>query len=230
MAVETLAAESQRVMLGICADNAEAGVAALKAWVEGLRLPKGRLHGMDRDGVPLDMASFGSVYIKYNSAGGSTGGSIPGDAMLNGYAGAFRGVYFGPALPDGEFRQYAVLPLALFAPVAASPPRTAQPAGLSEAAVRDALAAVEPVLAALGAAVRVAAVDPAAGKVRRLTSVRTRAMRLACAADAGPGSWDTDRGFGRRASERSRERASKRGRERERGGGGVRGGEREERG
>jgi hypothetical protein len=151
-------------MLGLCADDAVAGVAALKAWVEGLRLPKGRLHGMDREGVPLDMASFGPVYIKYNSGSGSSGGSAPGDAMLNGYAGAFRGVYFGPSLPDGEFRQYAVLPLALFAPSAASPP-TAPPAGLSEAAVRAALAAVEPALGALGAAVRVAAVDPAAGKV-----------------------------------------------------------------
>ena len=201
MAVETLAAESQRVILGICADNAEAGVAALKAWVEGLRLPKGRLHGMDRDGVPLDMAGFGSVYIKYNSAGGSTGGSTPGDAGLNGYAGAFRGVYFGPALPDGEFRQYAVLPLALFAPAAPPPPpRAAQPAGLSEAAVRDALAAVEPALAALGAAARVAAVDPAAGKVRRRPPAANTRARMGEAPGArgrcGARHWSRGKGLG----------------------------------
>ena len=56
-----------RIMLGICADDAAAGVAALKAWVGALGLPRGVLHGMDRDGVPLDMSSFGGVYIKYNS-------------------------------------------------------------------------------------------------------------------------------------------------------------------
>ena len=78
MAVETLAAESQRVMLGLCSNSAEDGVAALKAWVEGLRLPRGRLHGMDRNGVPLDMTSFGPVYIKYNSGGGSAGGTLRG--------------------------------------------------------------------------------------------------------------------------------------------------------
>ena len=53
-------------MLGFCADDAAAGVAALKAWVTALGLPKGTLHGMDRDGVPLDMTTFGAVYIKYS--------------------------------------------------------------------------------------------------------------------------------------------------------------------
>ena len=67
---------------------------------------------MDKDGKPIDMTDFGSVYIKYSSAGGQV--SESGDAMLNGYSGSYRGVYFNPVLPDGEFRQYAVLPLHLF--------------------------------------------------------------------------------------------------------------------
>jgi hypothetical protein len=67
---------------------------------------------MDKDGKPKDMTDFGSVYIKYSSAGGQV--SQSGDAMLNGYSGSYRGVYFNPVLPDGEFRQYAVLPLHLF--------------------------------------------------------------------------------------------------------------------
>ena len=66
----------------------EAAVGALKAWVQGLGLVKGLLHGMDKDGQPIDMSEFGAVYIKYNSAGGEL--SEPGDAMLNGYAGDFR--------------------------------------------------------------------------------------------------------------------------------------------
>jgi hypothetical protein len=157
-------------MLGICADDAASGVATLKRWVESLRLPKGRLHGMDRDGVPLDMDGFGPVYIKYNSGATSTGSSA-GDAMLNGYGGSFRGVYFSPSLPDGEFRQYAVLPLSLFPPLpaAATPLQQQQQqqpaAGLSEAAVRAALAGIQPALDALGATLRVVDVDPAAGKV-----------------------------------------------------------------
>ena len=73
---------------------------------------RGRLHGMDKDGKPLDMTLFGAVFIKYSSAGGQI--SDRGDAMLNGYSGSFRGVYFNPVLPDGKFRQYAVLPLDLF--------------------------------------------------------------------------------------------------------------------
>merc|ERR1719221_997166 len=79
-----------------------------------LDLPRGVLHGMDRDGVPMDMSTFGSVYIKYNSK--STSQDAPGSAVLSGYAGDFRGVYFNPDLMDGEFRQYAVLPLDVFPP------------------------------------------------------------------------------------------------------------------
>ena len=122
-----------RIMLGFCADDAAAGVAALKAWVTALGLPKGTLHGMDRDGVPLDMTTFGAVYIKYSSQSLSPG-DPPGTAILSGYGGDFRGVYFNPQLPDGAFRQYAVLPLGLFelaadaaAPAAAAPPRRPSP-------------------------------------------------------------------------------------------------------
>lgn len=105
---------SARVMLGVCADDAYSGIQALKAWVTELQLPKGPLHGMDREGVPLDMSTFGAVYIKYNSL--PTGSDDPpGTAVLSGYNGGFRGIYFNPVLPDGEFRQYAVLPLDLFA-------------------------------------------------------------------------------------------------------------------
>ncbi len=57
-----------RCMLGICASTAEEGVATLKAWVTALQLPRGLLHGMDKDGIPIDLS--GSVYIKYNSGGG----------------------------------------------------------------------------------------------------------------------------------------------------------------
>ena len=53
-----------RLILGICADDALTGVSALKAWVTELDLPKGPLHGMDKDGEPLDMSTFGAVYIK----------------------------------------------------------------------------------------------------------------------------------------------------------------------
>lgn len=107
-----------RCMLGICASSAEEGVATLKAWVTALQLPRGLLHGMDEDGVPLDLS--GSVYIKYNSGGVYTFEDIrksgmgfdalwkPGDAMLEPYDGIYRGVYFQVELQDGEFRQYLV--------------------------------------------------------------------------------------------------------------------------
>ena len=56
-----------RCILGICAASAEEGIATLKAWVTGLDLPRGLLHGMDKDGIPLDIN--GAVYIKYNTGG-----------------------------------------------------------------------------------------------------------------------------------------------------------------
>jgi Domain of unknown function (DUF1824) len=107
-----------RCMLGICASSAQEGVAALKAWVTQLGLPRGLLHGMDKDGVPLEID--GGVYIKYNSGGVYSFADIrksglgfdalwkPGDALLEPYDGSFRGVYFQVELTDGEFRQYLV--------------------------------------------------------------------------------------------------------------------------
>jgi Domain of unknown function (DUF1824) len=112
-----------RCMLGICASSAEQGVATLKSWVTSLQLPRGLLHGMDKDGVPLDLS--GGVYIKYNSGGVYTFADIrksgmgfdalwkPGDALLEPYDGTYRGVYFQVELQDGVFRQYLV-PLDLF--------------------------------------------------------------------------------------------------------------------
>ncbi|KAI2512631.1 protein of unknown function (DUF1824) [Fragilaria crotonensis] len=105
-------------LLGICASSAQEGVAALKSWVTTLGLPRGLLHGMDKDGVPLELN--GGVYIKYNSGGVFTFADIrksglgfdslwkPGDAMLEEYDGVYRGVYFQVQLQDGEFRQYLV--------------------------------------------------------------------------------------------------------------------------
>ena len=101
-----------RVMLGICADDPASGVAALKQWVGALGLPRGALHGMDKDGVPLDMSDFGACYVKYNSLP-VNGVDAPGTALLSGYGGDFRGVYLNVDLVDGEFRQFAVLPLDL---------------------------------------------------------------------------------------------------------------------
>lgn len=78
-------ARGGRVMLGICASDADAGVAALKGWVGGLALPKGVLHGMDVNGVPIDMSTFGAVYLKYNSEPGASG-DPPGTAIISGYS------------------------------------------------------------------------------------------------------------------------------------------------
>jgi len=113
-----------RVMLGICASSAVEGVETLKSWVTNLELPRGLLHGMDKDGVPIELD--GAVYIKYNSGGVYTFADIrksglgfdalwkPGDALIERYTdGNYRGVYFQVELADEEFRQYLV-PLDLF--------------------------------------------------------------------------------------------------------------------
>ena len=143
-----------RVMLGICADDATSGVAMLKAWVTALDLPRGVLHGMDRDGVPIDMSTFGSVYIKYNSH--PTSQDAAGSAALSGYEGDFRGVYYNPDLGDGVFRQYAVLPGDLFtveggAPAATAVDPDAAAAKACAKAARLALSDLLPALAELGA-------------------------------------------------------------------------------
>ena len=131
-----------RLMLGICASDAASGVQTLKAWVTALGLPKGPLHGMDKDGVPLDMSDFGSVYIKYSSL--PLGQDPGGCAMLSGYTGEFRGVYFNPSLADGQFRQFAVLPLDLFA--------SEEPIELSAAAMPSSSAAMNSSSSAAAAA------------------------------------------------------------------------------
>jgi len=107
-----------RCMLGICASSMHDGVEALKSFVTTLELPRGLLHGADKDGVPLEIED--GVYIKYNSGGVYSFADIrksglgfdalwkPGDAMLEHYEGDYRGVYFQVELSDGEFRQYLV--------------------------------------------------------------------------------------------------------------------------
>lgn len=117
-------AATGRCMLGICATTPDQGIVALKSWVTALQLPRGLLHGMDVDGVPLPFNDSG-VYIKYNSGGVYTFADIrksqmgfnaiwkPGDAMLDVYDGDYRGVYFQVELADEAFRQY-LLPLNLF--------------------------------------------------------------------------------------------------------------------
>lgn len=105
-------------MLGICASSVQEGIATLKSWVANLNLPRGLLHGMDIDGVPLNIE--GAVYIKYNSGGVYTFADIrksqkgfdalwkPGDAMLELYEGKYRGVYYQVELKDATFRQFLV--------------------------------------------------------------------------------------------------------------------------
>jgi hypothetical protein len=97
-----LASRASRVMLGVCASDAAEGLSTLKSWTSELGLPRGKLHGMDRDGVPIDPPK-GAVFIKYNS--------LSGDAYISGYGGDYRGVLFTPELADAAFRQYGYLPL-----------------------------------------------------------------------------------------------------------------------
>eukprot|EP00468_Gymnochlora_sp_CCMP2014_P001894 CAMPEP_0167742080 /NCGR_PEP_ID=MMETSP0110_2-20121227/1221_1 /TAXON_ID=629695 /ORGANISM="Gymnochlora sp., Strain CCMP2014" /LENGTH=245 /DNA_ID=CAMNT_0007626219 /DNA_START=198 /DNA_END=935 /DNA_ORIENTATION=- len=104
--ISSLAKDANSIVVGICAESADEGVKELKGLVENLSQKKGRLHGMDDDGVAKDMSDFGPVYIRYVSGSG--------DAFLSGYDGLYRGIYFTPSLPDGEFRQYGVLPLGLW--------------------------------------------------------------------------------------------------------------------
>mmetsp|Transcript_18639 Transcript_18639/g.46139 ORF Transcript_18639/g.46139 Transcript_18639/m.46139 type:complete len:146 (+) Transcript_18639:364-801(+) len=103
---------------GICASSMPDAVGALKSFVTTLDLPRGLLHGADKDGVPIEIED--GVYIKYNSGGVYSFADIrksgmgfdalwkPGDAMLEHYDGDYRGVYFQVELSDGEFRQYLV--------------------------------------------------------------------------------------------------------------------------
>mmetsp|Transcript_20408 Transcript_20408/g.49074 ORF Transcript_20408/g.49074 Transcript_20408/m.49074 type:complete len:266 (-) Transcript_20408:1319-2116(-) len=115
-----------RIMLGFCASNAPEALSGLKSWVNSLELPRGMLHGMDVDGVPIPVEDLGSVYVKYSTGGAMTFGEMrksgrgfdalwrPGDALLETYDGDFRGVYVNVELGDGVFRQFGVLPTDLF--------------------------------------------------------------------------------------------------------------------
>mmetsp|Transcript_29791 Transcript_29791/g.64503 ORF Transcript_29791/g.64503 Transcript_29791/m.64503 type:complete len:295 (+) Transcript_29791:195-1079(+) len=115
-----------RIMLGICAENAPEALGGLRSWVDALSLPRGMLHGMDVDGVPIPPEDLGCVYVKFSTGGAMTFKQMrdskqgfdalwrPGDALLEPYDGAFRGVYLNVELSDGEFRQFGVLPTDLF--------------------------------------------------------------------------------------------------------------------
>ena len=115
-----------RIMCGFCASNAPEALAGLKSWVTNLDLPRGMLHGMDVDGVPIPVEELGAVYVKYSTGGAMTFSDMrksgkgfdslwrPGDALLEPYDGDFRGVYLNVELSDGEFRQFGVLPTDLF--------------------------------------------------------------------------------------------------------------------
>lgn len=115
-----------RIMLGFCASNAPEALTGLKSWVANLDLPRGMLHGMDVDGVPIPVEDLGSVYVKYSTGGAMTFSEMrksgrgfdalwrPGDALLETYDGDFRGVYLNVELGDGVFRQFGVLPTDLF--------------------------------------------------------------------------------------------------------------------
>mmetsp|Transcript_29223 Transcript_29223/g.61671 ORF Transcript_29223/g.61671 Transcript_29223/m.61671 type:complete len:277 (-) Transcript_29223:70-900(-) len=115
-----------RIMLGFCASNAPEALAGLKSWVSSIDLPRGMLHGMDVDGVPIPVEELGSVYVKYSTGGAMTFSEMrksgrgfdvlwrPGDALLETYDGDFRGVYVNVELGDGVFRQFGVLPTDLF--------------------------------------------------------------------------------------------------------------------
>ena len=56
-------------MLGICGLSVEECTGCLKSWVTNLDLPRGLLHGADVAGVPIDTATFGRAFIKYNTGG-----------------------------------------------------------------------------------------------------------------------------------------------------------------
>lgn len=114
-------------MLGFCASNAPEALGGLKSWVTSLTLPRGMLHGMDVDGIPIPIEELGAVYVKYSTGGAMTWTDMrksgkgfdalwrPGDALLEGkYDGDFRGVYLNVELLDGVFRQFGVLPTDLF--------------------------------------------------------------------------------------------------------------------
>ncbi len=123
---DSSSSSSGRIMLGFCASNSPEALSGLKSWVTHLNLPRGMLHGMDVDGVPIPVEELGAVYVKYSTGGAMTFREIrrskrgfdalwrPGDALLEMYDGDFRGVYLNVELRDGVFRQFGLLPTDLF--------------------------------------------------------------------------------------------------------------------
>jgi hypothetical protein len=118
---------SSQIVLGIMADSGNKGVDSLKSWVNGLGLPRGILHAVDKNNQRLqleaatDMLSmFQSVpvYIKYNSSEGGHSNhntTIGGDAYMKPFEGSFTGVIFQPKiLNDETFYQFGNIPSAIF--------------------------------------------------------------------------------------------------------------------
>ena len=101
------------VVLGIMAESGSRGIRALRAWIEGLGLPRGVLRAVDEtSGEEVDVEGMNDrpVYIKYNS-------TDRGDAYMKTYNGGNVGVIFQPTLQQGNdpFYQFGDLPLLLFA-------------------------------------------------------------------------------------------------------------------
>jgi len=97
------------ITLGFCAPNLQAGLDALKGYVGQNALPRGLLHGMDIDGVPVEIS--GAVYIRYCSGRGQW---HPGDAKVDNYDGEYEGVYVNVDFGKNDKRQWGVMPLDLF--------------------------------------------------------------------------------------------------------------------
>ena len=91
-------------MMGICAQDAVGGIAALKAWTGDLGHQGGSCTGW---------TWTASRWIRRRDPCSSSTTPDSGDAFLSGYGGEYRGVLFTPELGDGAFRQYGYLPLDL---------------------------------------------------------------------------------------------------------------------
>uniref|UniRef100_A0A7S1BDM7 Uncharacterized protein n=1 Tax=Corethron hystrix TaxID=216773 RepID=A0A7S1BDM7_9STRA len=113
-----------RITLGICAPNVGEALACLKGYVGANALPRGLLHGMDEDGVPI--AIEGPVYVRYCNGGCRTFAEMrrsrlgweglwhPGDASVETYNGEYAGVYVNVEMEEAEGRQWGLMPLDLF--------------------------------------------------------------------------------------------------------------------
>jgi len=93
---------------------------------------------------------------------------------------AVRGVYFNPSLPDGAFRQYAVLPLDLFADAVAVELSAAAGGGTAPPIARDAPEAVSEA----GAGSNTRSSGGSVGQRRKAAEAAAAAAAAAEAADA----------------------------------------------